>query len=1013
MIQRIAFWTTLVLVVAGPFPGLDTTSTGDPESPAAYSLRPGEAIERRPRTPTLEAFQLPLSQGRRTIFSVVQSGLDAEVTLLDPQGQTVGYMDLLTGPRGTDAIRITAEVSGTYTLVVKLTSQRQSAAASYRVHASQPEPHGHDDWLFNQANRTLGKVAEFQAMHENGEMPQELLEELRDAATLFRRLGAPQEELMAVSLAAKYLHCNERRREALAAYQHAAGLCASLKMPGCAANFSLNVARLERRLGEPQKALDADRQAIRHAEADDAVSTKIEALLDLAELESWLGDSDKAMLHLENAAQLINQAGEVPDWTDLQHMGSVLLGNGNYSQASAVLTRVLDLMEPGPRSVPYGTTLLRLGQVALAQNNGPQAERYFLKALQVFEDNRNLGAVEAHLSLGQARLMVHRQENARQSFQRARTLAESFGDAHLEVEALYWLARLARDGDDLPRALSLVEEAEVLARELHKRRRTAHLQALATASSAALYELYIDVLMGLHEQDPEGGHARRAFEVNERHRYRALLAMLHDSHSLMDEYATAEQLTRRAALNRRINRATSNLLTNPQDDATPHVDLEELLSEYQALQQEILDRNPHYQRLADTGGLTLDQVRQQVLDEDSVLLQYALGEKRSFLWMVTRDSFQVFPLSGRREIEAQALKTYHLLIAPGEPVMGDRLQAENSLRQAVRDYPQVARRLSELILGPVIGQVGDRRLLIAADGGLLYIPFAALPDPRYQGTRPTYEPLLLRNEIGYLPSASSLQLLRRDPWKVPEKPLVAMILDPVYSRWDPRLDSLRSAAARHQGDPASSRGFPALMTQRQSVSLETLPRLEGSAREGEAILGLGGGEFTVWRGFSATIDQVLGPSLENADFLHFAVHGLVDPRHPELSGLALTRIDKTGEELEGFLSLHDIYTLNLRAQVVTLSACRTALGKEIDGEGLIGLTRGFLHAGVPRVVASLWQVGDAQTAELMPDFYRHMLLEGQRPAAALRRAQITIWQQLEDRELPYGWAAFIVQGDWR
>lgn len=146
--------------------------------------------------------------------------------------------------------------------------------------------------------------------------------------------------------------------------------------------------------------------------------------------------------------------------------------------------------------------------------------------------------------------------------------------------------------------------------------------------------------------------------------------------------------------------------------------------------------------------------------------------------------------------------------------------------------------------------------------------------------------------------------------------------------------------------------------------------------------------------------------------IHFATHGLLNSQHPELSGVVLSLVDERGQPQDGFLRSHEVYNLKLNADLVVLSGCQTALGKNVKGEGLIGLTRGFMYAGAPRVVASLWRVPDKPTAELMKRFYKGMLAEGLRPAAALRAAQIEMWKE-KRWSAPYYWAAFVFQGEWK
>jgi CHAT domain-containing protein len=164
--------------------------------------------------------------------------------------------------------------------------------------------------------------------------------------------------------------------------------------------------------------------------------------------------------------------------------------------------------------------------------------------------------------------------------------------------------------------------------------------------------------------------------------------------------------------------------------------------------------------------------------------------------------------------------------------------------------------------------------------------------------------------------------------------------------------------------------------------------------------------------FDASLSLVTSGRLRDYRIVHFATHGLINTRRPELSGLALSLVDREGRSRDGFLRLNTIYNLRLSADLVVLSACQTALGKEVAGEGLVGLTRGFMHAGARRVIASLWQVNDAATAELMKRFYAAMLTRRLPPAAALRRAQLEMAQDPRWAP-PYFWAGFVLQGDWQ
>lgn len=209
---------------------------------------------------------------------------------------------------------------------------------------------------------------------------------------------------------------------------------------------------------------------------------------------------------------------------------------------------------------------------------------------------------------------------------------------------------------------------------------------------------------------------------------------------------------------------------------------------------------------------------------------------------------------------------------------------------------------------------------------------------------------------------------------------------------------------------AATAGDAATATLR-GIGLERLPF---SRKEAEAILALAPppSRFAALD-FAASRSAATSPQLDQYRIVHFATHGIVNDTHPELSGVVLSLFDKNGDPQDGFLRLDDLFNLKLNADLVVLSACKTGLGKEARGEGLIGLARGFMYAGAPRVVVSLWSINDQATSEEMRRFYEGMLGSRRlRPAAALRQAQIAMWKQEAWRD-PFFWAAFVLQGEWR
>jgi CHAT domain-containing protein len=290
-------------------------------------------------------------------------------------------------------------------------------------------------------------------------------------------------------------------------------------------------------------------------------------------------------------------------------------------------------------------------------------------------------------------------------------------------------------------------------------------------------------------------------------------------------------------------------------------------------------------------------------------------------------------------------------------------------------------------------------------------------------TADNVQPLIVKHEVVSLPSASALAIQRAElAGRQPAPKLLAVIADPVFDRTDERFKT----AARDGSDNAQAetiaaddaRSIEHLVENSGDKSGVTtvrlrIPRLPYTRQEAKQILALAPKASSFGAiDFQANRATVLDPALSQYRYIHIATHGWLDSERPGLSALVFSMVDAEGKPQNGFLRANDIYNLKLPAELVVLSACQTGLGKEIKGEGLVGLTRGFMYAGAARVVVSLWNVNDKATADLMTKFYEKMLKQGQTPAAALRAAQVEMWKQ-KQWQSPYYWAAFTMQGEWR
>ncbi len=549
--------------------------------------------------------------------------------------------------------------------------------------------------------------------------------------------------------------------------------------------------------------------------------------------------------------------------------------------------------------------------------------------------------------------------------------------------------------------------------------------------------------MRLHKQQPTIGYDVKAVQASERARARSLLETLAEANvdirqgvdpTLLERERSVQQLI--AGKSERLTRISNDKKLEAQKPAAEK-EVNELVAQYQEVKAQIRVKSPRYAALTQPVPSNLQEI-QQLLDKDTVLLEYALGEERSYLWLVTPQSLKSYELPKHAQIEETANRVIAGITGQNNVPASNAVEYQKQqafIKQAKADYPQTSAELGKILLGQISSEIKGKRLLIVGDGVLQYVPFAALPKPvKTKGVVSLGEPLVASNEIVSLPSASTLAILRREETarrnRKPYSKTVAVFADPVFDTGDKRAfatagksrlpDSKTTAAGgqikKPDGNVPSVDLQSTVFRSAKEVGLTErggLRRLVASKDEAAWIQDAAtSGQATIALGFDASRDRVMASNLAEYRIVHFATHGLLNEENPELSGVVLSLVDEQGKEQNGFLRLHEIFNLNLPVEMVVLSACQTGLGKKIKGEGLVGLTRGFMYAGAPRVVASLWSVDDTATAELMKIFYRKMLRDGLSPAAALRAAQNEIRRQ-ERWRLPVYWAGFVLQGEWQ
>ena len=765
-----------------------------------------------------------------------------------------------------------------------------------------------------------------------------------------------------------------------------------------------NIGLAYSKLGENQKALEYYRQSLTLARTAGDRRGEAIALNNIGKVYSELGDNPKAKEYYRQSLPLRRAIGDRGgESATLSNIGLVYskLGENQkaleYYRQSLTLTRAL-----GDRR-GEGSALNNIGRAYSELGENQKALEYYNQSLplrRAVGDRRGEAITLNNIGLVYSKL--GEKQKALEYYSQSLGLSRAVDDRVGEALTLYSIAAAKRDRANLTEALTDIEASLNIIESLRTKIASPELRASYFATVQDYYQFYIDLLMQLHKTNPKSGYDTKAFEASERSRARSLLELLQEANADIRQGVAPELLQRERSLQQQldaIEKQRIEVLNRPTPTPAQQAELEKqwqtLLAQYQDIQTQIRTTSPRYAALTQPQPLTLTQIQQQILDENTILLQYSLGKERSYLWALTKTGITSYELPKAADIETTAKKFRDAVTAPSSRDNANQVAKANDA-------------ISQIILQPVAAQLGQKRLLIVGDGVLNYLPFAALSLPGKSGENRN-PPLIVDHEIVLLPSASTLGILRQNyNDRQPPNRSLAILADPVFSANDERVKNSSSATTQQAVESAN----PGLSRSRGDKTGQ-FDRLNFTRQESQIIQALfPANSRTESLDFAASRATATNPNLSQYKIIHFATHGFANSDRPELSGIVMSLVDEKGNPLNGFLRLTDIFNLKLAADLVVLSACQTGLGQNIQGEGLVGLTRGFMYAGTQRVVVSLWTVDDEGTATLMSSFYKGMLQKGLTPAAALRAAQLEMWKQ-EKWKSPYYWAAFTLQGEWR
>jgi CHAT domain-containing protein/Tfp pilus assembly protein PilF len=1068
--STVAFLLVLGVVLISPFlVGVAKAYSQNEEE--FQTLEKGKQVERPLAPAQIHSYRLTLKANEFIQIVIDQRGVRLRVALSGPTGRQITQID---GPRADRPQRFlfVTEEAGNYTLRIS-SALETSSQGQYRLRIEEQRSALPQDKTRVDAYRNFA-AAQLLFDEASASSLSQAIEKLKTALPLWQLVEDQRSEAITLTQIAKAYDLLGEKDKALDFYNQALPILQGTKDSVGIATTLNNIGLVHDSLGDKQKALDYYNRALPILRAAGDTRVEAYTLTNIGLVYDSVGEKQKALDNYKRALGMLQNVGDHrAEAATLNNIGFVYNSLGEKERALEYFSKAVPILQALGDHRVEAITINNIGHVYESLGDKDNALKYFNQALPILRlvgDRRveavtlnNIGLVYSSLrdtqkaleyfdrSLVLRRAVGDRQgeaitlsdtgnlysslgqyPKALEYYGEALSLSRLVEDRGLEASILRGRALVARDRKEPGDGLKDVQAAIGIIEALRTKVASQELRASYFASAQQYFETYIDVLMQLHSDHPNDKYDVRALEANERARARSLLEMLTEARGRIREGVDPDLLAREARLQQALNvkaaahdRLMQGELSEKETNALRN-EIKTLVEQYDDIETQIRLSSPRYAALTQPSTLTVQDIQQRVLDPESVLLEYSLGSERSYLWMLTSTSIWSVSLPPRSEIEIAARRIYELLTERNRRVKFETAAERRSrIVAADSEYKEKAKALSQMLLGPAanqLSQIRKKRLLIVTDGALNYLPFAALPTPQLEPQVAGFRPLVRDYEIISLPSASVLDALRRETAGREQPPkTLAVLADPVFESGDSRLSktNVDSKTLIRSMDPGGQMPIESLRSiSENSVQSSDaggplrIARLIFTRREAEEILALvPKSERLQAFDFSANRAAATNPELGHYRFVHFATHGVLDTAHPELSGIVLSLFDRQGHEQDGYLRVHDIYNLKLPVELVTLSGCRTGLGKEIKGEGLIGLTRAFMYAGAVRLMVSLWDVSDESSAKLMGQFYKKMLArERLKPAAALRAAQLELLQQ-ERWQAPYYWSAFVLQGE--
>lgn len=918
--------------------------------------------------------------------------------------------ELLLATEGSDTRRLFFIAPERATLVLSLLGP---AGSAYRLEIKRPRPANERAHQLIKAQDDLKQARELSKQFASWDRAQVLFER---AHTLWQEQG---ETTMAAITLAEWGIAERKHKQNWDAVDHLEKAIARLDLmqePHLAATCRMWLANCYRALGYHHRGLTLTESVVVHARDHEDSLLLGSALNDLARMRQRLGYYHQTLALFEEANQIWTDLGRTNYLTTgLTNLGEYLSHLGLYELARDYFLKAMTQARPAGDSIVLADLYLYLGWNAYRQQQFKDAHADLQQALNLYQQNQNIYRqiiarerlailldAQGHLEAAQTHLdqAINLVEDKESPLDKA-NLSATMGLFALKRKQYATAIQLGKDVFSVGKKLGnqplqrngLYLQAQAMAAlnqplearallapivdHVESERQTLTgitLRGTFRADRHEFYDLYLQLCMELHQKHPQSGYEREALSLIERIRGRGLLeGMARTENNDMSLVQNLSELQHQISLKESERLQLSKQQREGIKGQQLAKELRALMMDYDRTRYALVSPS-----MQPTGSILHEPIKHYALEKDSLLLVYALTEQQSYLWVVDGSNVQAFLLPSQKEIRSLAWKYY-------------RYVSDYPVRLREQARKKAERELANVLLEPLskLNLEGKKRLVFMNDDILHRVPFAALRMPG-QSKR-----LVDQFELSTIPSMRIMQkreaLLSQ---RSKAKKEIFILADPVFGANDPRL------AGKTSNGSSTNRIL-------DLTRLERLPETEAEAHFIEKVF-VGKPQKTV-QGFTANLAEMASWRLQDYRILHFATHALPNAKHPELAGLVTTLVDQEGKPTHGFFHTHAIENLALTAELVVLSACQTA-GTPLEGEGLVGLSHGFLKAGARAVLVSLWNIDDAATRHLMTAFYEAMVREGDPPAEALRKAQRSM-ASIDTYQSPYFWAGFALLGE--